>query len=137
MNANHSSINKTRIVRLLFVLGIVFYLVKVQNTSCTSSDCSGDRIATTVELVLSTTPDYGFDCPPPGVSTFQAGTDFFPMRGIDYSRYIFLAEQHDRYARAVLKAGAAVYAGQIRRDINCQLRMLPRRSSDSGPQSIG
>jgi hypothetical protein len=130
MISKHPSNYRSRLSRSLFVLGLLFYLVKGQSSLYASSDCSGDPIATTAELVVSSTPDYGFHFPP---STPASGTAFALSVSDFHSGHACLSAHYDNYARLVLKSSEYAFICQPRSSLFRKIRTFQHQSSDADP----
>lgn len=129
------STSKYRIqcIRSLFVLGIAFYLIKGQSSLYASSDCSGDPIAATVELVLSDTPGYGFHFQPVFAQILPAGTAIALPASNFRSGHSLLSAQHDTCTRLVLKSTGFVFDCQQRSNLSSNTRAKLHQSQDADP----
>jgi hypothetical protein len=130
MIGKNASKSRHHLTRGFLILGLLFYLVKGQGYLYASSDCSGDPIATTAELVLSSTPDYGFYFP---LSTPAAGIAFAISENDCHADHARLSAQYDDYARLVLKSCEYAYCCQLRSNIFCKTRIIPSQSSNADP----
>lgn len=129
----HALKYRNRCLRSLVVLGILFYLAKGQSSLYAAADCSGDPIATTVELVISDLPDYGgcfhqFCTPSNAVgTTFALPENGFP------SGHTIISARYDAYARLVLKSTDYVFTCLSRNKVSIKTRSVLHQSPDADP----
>jgi hypothetical protein len=136
MFMNSTSKYRVQCIRSLFVLGIVFYLIKGQSVLYASDGCSGDPIATTVELVLSDTPEYECCFQPSATLAFSAAPAFVLPASDFYSGHSFLSARHNVLTRLVLKSCEYAYVCQPRSTLFCKTRTIRNQSSSADPLPI-